>query len=374
MHRVASLQKDSLGVMRAVRMCSGRKPGFTCDSPQKLRISSPAAITRSTAKETSATTNPLRSRWDTEIAAPRAPNLRDSVRAARDECRAGARPKIKPVKIARPPVRPSTRQSMCTSIKRGVSAGSRALSKESPFVARINPSRPPTDASSTLSVSSCLTMRHRPAPKATRMPTSFSRVASRERVRLATLAQAIRRTSVTAPNSMRSRARTSATMPFCNCASLPRKLPHGNAAPHPCLFPSASAAALRSTMIESGSTGSYFLRLGSKDSSDHVCHAIQLFSFGLESAFPRRREPVIFGLAFVFRLAPFAGDPSLVLQPVQRRVQGTLLNLQPIFRNLLDAQQNAVAVQRAEGNSLEDQHVQRALQKVELFVHGSVLS
>jgi hypothetical protein len=33
-----------------------------------------------------------------------------------------------------------------------------------------------------------------------------------------------------------------------------------------------------------------------------------------------------------------------MFQPVQRGVQGALLNLQAIFRNLLDAQQNAVAV------------------------------
>jgi hypothetical protein len=41
-----------------------------------------------------------------------------------------------------------------------------------------------------------------------------------------------------------------------------------------------------------------------------------------------------------------------VLQPVQRRVQGALLNFQTIVRNLLNAQQNAVAVQRAERKGL----------------------
>src|SRR5258706_556122 len=37
---------------------------------------------------------------------------------------------------------------------------------------------------------------------------------------------------------------------------------------------------------------------------------------------------------------------------------------------MLDAEQNAVAVQRAERNRFQDQHVQGALQKVELLIHG----
>jgi hypothetical protein len=41
----------------------------------------------------------------------------------------------------------------------------------------------------------------------------------------------------------------------------------------------------------------------------------------------------------------FAGDPPLVCQAVERGIQRTLLNFQAVFRNLLNAQQNAVAVQ-----------------------------
>ena len=56
----------------------------------------------------------------------------------------------------------------------------------------------------------------RPAPSAERMAISFSRVAARERVRSATLAQAIKSTSATAPNNINSLARTSETMPLRN--------------------------------------------------------------------------------------------------------------------------------------------------------------
>jgi hypothetical protein len=48
------------------------------------------------------------------------------------------------------------------------------------------------------------------------------------------------------------------------------------------------------------------------------------------------------------------------------------LNLETFFGHLLNAEQDAVAVQRAEGNSLEDQQVESALEKVELFLHGRI--
>lgn len=41
---------------------------------------------------------------------------------------------------------------------------------------------------------------------------------------------------------------------------------------------------------------------------------------------------------------------------IQRRLQRTLLNFQAIFRNLLDAQENAVSVQWTEGYGLKDWH------------------
>ena len=56
-------------------------------------------------------------------------------------------------------------------------------------------------ASSTLSTSSCRTIRHRLAPSATRTATSRDRSAARASSRLATLEQAISRTKATAPIS-----------------------------------------------------------------------------------------------------------------------------------------------------------------------------
>ncbi len=111
-----------------------------------------------------------------------------------------------------------------------------------------------------------------------------------------------------------------------------------------------------------------------QDSSNDVGHAVPVFGFRKQPALPCSGEPVIFGFAVVFRLAPFTGDPALMFQTIERGVQRALLDFQAIFGNLLDAQQNAVAVQGPKGNGLQDQHVQRALQNVQLLVHRSNLS
>ena len=201
-------------MIRAVTSLSGRKPVSTRDNARKLRISSPAAITSMMERATSAIAREPRRRRDTDTAAPRPAAFRDSVSAVRDASKAGAKPNASPVNTASPTVKINTSQSTCTSTRRGVSPGSRDLSAERPNTARRNPNRAPTAASKTLSVSNCRAMRWRPAPRAERIPISFCREAARDRVKFATLAQAISRMIPTAPSSNSSRVRTSATMPF----------------------------------------------------------------------------------------------------------------------------------------------------------------
>jgi hypothetical protein len=46
------------------------------------------------------------------------------------------------------------------------------------------------------------------------------------------------------------------------------------------------------------------------------------------------------------------------------------LDLQLFAGDLLYAKQNPVAMQRAERDSLEDQHVKSALQQIDLFSHN----
>ena len=62
-----------------------------------------------------------------------------------------------------------------------------------------------------------------------------------------------------------------------------------------------------------------------------------------------------------------------MLEAVERGVQGTLLDLQCVVRDLLNAQQDAVPVERSEGNGLQDQEVERALEQLGRFGHGALL-
>jgi hypothetical protein len=61
-----------------------------------------------------------------------------------------------------------------------------------------------------------------------------------------------------------------------------------------------------------------------------------------------------------------------MLQAIESGVQRALLNLEEIFGDLLDAQEDAVAMQRAKRDGFEDEHVQSALEKFELLGHAVV--
>jgi hypothetical protein len=76
------------------------------------------------------------------------------------------------------------------------------------------------------------------------------------------------------------------------------------------------------------------------------------------------RRRVELRLAVVVALAPLRDDELLVLQPVERRIERPLGHLQRVARDLTDAQQHAVPVQRFERHRLEDQHVECAGKQV----------
>jgi len=59
-------------------------------------------------------------------------------------------------------------------------------------------------------------------------------------------------------------------------------------------------------------------------------------------------QPIELRFALIFGFAPLTRDQPLVLQPVQRWVQRSLLNLQLLAGDLLDAKQNPVAMHRAD--------------------------
>jgi len=87
-----------------------------------------------------------------------------------------------------------------------------ALSNQAnPPPATGQPSRPPANDSTMLSIRSCRMMRQRPAPMATRIEISRDLPAARESSMFATLAQAIRRTKPPAAHNATKRGRMAYT-------------------------------------------------------------------------------------------------------------------------------------------------------------------
>src|SRR5207302_7099135 len=121
------------------------------------------------------------------------------------------------------------------------------------------------------------------------------------------------------------------------CASSPQHRPRGGSeARRPSRSRSESAAAWLVARIERGwrdscFLSSYFLRRGAQNSGDNICHAVPVLGFRLQPAPSCCREPVILRLALVFRFAPFADDPALVLKAIEGGIQRALLNLQTIL-------------------------------------------
>src|SRR5271154_421147 len=94
----------------------------------------------------------------------------------------------------------------------------------------------------------------------------------------------------------------------------------GNALPFPFHFQAAVPRPSTSTKKGIESEDSYLLRSGAQDTGDQRCHAVPLFSFGMELAPPGGGQTVELRLAFVVRLAPLTGDPTLMFQAIERWV------------------------------------------------------
>ena len=141
----------------------------------------------------------------------RPPSFSDSVNSVLDECRAGTKPNVTPVKIETTRVNVRTRQSSPTCSARGMFCFPSATNRSDHHTARNNPSNPPVNESTTLSVNNCRTTRMRLAPSAARMAISLCRDIARASSRLATFAHAIKSTQPTAPNRINKAGRMSPT-------------------------------------------------------------------------------------------------------------------------------------------------------------------
>src|SRR6185295_9743631 len=83
---------------------------------------------------------------------------------------------------------------------------------------------------------------------------------------------------------------------------------------------------------------------------------------------PGRSELIELGAAVVFRISPLGGNQPLRLQAVQRRIQGTLIDLEHVSRHLLDSLRDVPPVSRAGLEGFQHQQVERPLQQVDLLL------
>src|SRR5881394_670291 len=88
------------------------------------------------------------------------------------------------------------------------------------------------------------------------------------------------------------------------------------------------------------------------------------FGFDAEGPASLRGETVVFGAAVVVARAPFAVDPGALLEPLERRIEGALVDVEDALRELLDALADPPAVHRLEVERLEHEEVEGAPEHV----------
>jgi hypothetical protein len=112
---------------------------------------------------------------------------------------------------------------------------------------------------------------------------------------------------------------------------------------------------------------SYLVRLLVKNAGDDSGHVRPFGGLGLELTLTGSGERVKARTAIVLRLTPLAFDPALALKTIDGGVEGTLQDFEALTGDLLDAQQDSVAMQRAKRDRLEDEHLECALREFNRF-------
>ena len=198
-------------VTRAASTPPPSKPGRTRRISAKLRRRSPAPASSISESANWPTTSARRSRPREGPTVPGPPSLRPSTRLVRVACSAGTRPNSTVVSAVSAAAKPSTARSSRTSARWRIDSGAAASSRSSDQMESSTPQTVPASASNALSVRSWRTSRDRGAPSAVRTAISLLRAAPRASIRFATFAQAMSRTSRTAPRSTRSGCRAEPT-------------------------------------------------------------------------------------------------------------------------------------------------------------------
>src|SRR5262245_16711048 len=99
--------------------------------------------------------------------------------------------------------------------------------------------------------------------------------------------------------------------------------------------------------------------------------ALPTVEFALQLLPALARQPVELRAASMRCLFPFRRDPALLLEPMQRWIERALLHRQHVVRELQHSLGDAPAMQRLTRERLQNEEVERALEKVGGFRHES---
>ena len=111
---------------------------------------------------------------------------------------------------------------------------------------------------------------------------------------------------------------------------------------------------------------SYFLGLGAKGSGNGSDEQIPFLRLLAQMLAASRSEFVELGAAIVVGNALVSLQKSPMHEPKQRGIERALFDDQDVPGNLLDAQKNAVAMERAERNCFQNEGIESAGKKLRL--------
>src|SRR5580765_2829442 len=100
------------------------------------------------------------------------------------------------------------------------------------------------------------------------------------------------------------------------------------------------------------------------DASDRVLHPVPVTRFDDELLPSQGRQPVIFRPPPELRHFPLGFDPAAMLEPVQGRVQRTLVDLEHVLGNVLDSLGDRPTMERIPLQRAEDQQIQRSGEQI----------
>src|SRR5690242_18906465 len=87
-------------------------------------------------------------------------------------------------------------------------------------------------------------------------------------------------------------------------------------------------------------------------------HAVEARDLGAQLALTRGGYGVVARAAARRRGTPLGGDPTSLLESLERRIERALLHGQHVAREPLDVLRDGVAMQRLQGECLQNEHVE----------------